>query len=351
MTPRLAAPEVALDAPLGPQVRPSPLPAARGPVSAHLLRLLTGMGCVERILPLADDDPLAGDDSALALSLCYELRYQGFDGVDDVMEWHPDVLAAQAELERRFLGRLRMAVPMPGPGVSDVEQVKATLRSILDTADGPSLSGYMASVGTIDQLRELAIHRSAYQLKEADPHTFGIPRLAGEAKAAMVHIQTDEYGSGVTAAMHATLFADTLRALGLDDAYGAYLDCIPGVTLATTNLVSLFGLHRRWRGALVGHLAVFEMTSVAPMGRYSGALERLGLDVDARRFYDVHVEADTDHEVVALERMVAGLVAAEPHLAGDIIWGAMALMALERRFAEHLLDSWAAGRSSLLDPA
>ena len=60
-------------------------------------------------------------------------------------------------------------------------------------------------------------------------------------------------------------------------AYGTYLDRLPGITLSTCNLVSLFGLHRRWRGALVGHLALFEMCSVGPMGRYQAALERFGL--------------------------------------------------------------------------
>jgi heme oxygenase-like protein len=67
-----------------------------------------------------------------------------------------------------------------------------------------------------------------------------------------------------------------MRELGLDDTYGAYLAIIPGVMLATVNLASYFGLHRRLRGALVGHLAVFEMTSVEPMGRYSTALRRHG---------------------------------------------------------------------------
>ena len=57
-----------------------------------------------------------------------------------------------------------------------------------------------------------------------------------------------------------------MRALGLDPTYGAYLDALPGTTLATVNLITLFGLHRRWRGALVGNLAVYEMTSVVPMG-------------------------------------------------------------------------------------
>ena len=150
--------------------------------------------------------------------------------------------------------------------------------------------------------------------------------------------------------MHATLFGDTMAAVGLDPAYGAYLDQLPGVTLATVNLVSLFGLHRRWRGALVGHLAVFEMTSVEPMGRYGRALGRLGWGPGSRRFYDVHVEADVGHAVVAARRMAAGLAAQDPLLAPDIVFGAEALMAVEERFTRHLLSSWAAGRSSLLEP-
>src|SRR5205807_8709536 len=135
-----------------------------------------------------------------------------------------------------------------------------------------------------------------YQLKEADPHTWAIPRLMGGPKSAMVEIQADEYGGGQPGQSHAELFADTMAGLGLDATYGSYLDLLPGTTLATVNLISLFGLHRRWRGALVGHLAVFEMTSVVPMSRYSAALRRLGVDHSARLFYDVHVEADAVHE-------------------------------------------------------
>jgi hypothetical protein len=167
----------------------------------------------------------------------------------------------------------------------------------------------------------------------------------------MVEIQADEYGGGVESEMHATLFGDTMAALGLDPTYGAYLDRLPGTTLATVNLVSMFGLHRRWRGALVGHLAVFEMTSVQPMARYARALARLGLGPDARRFYDVHVEADVRHAVVAAGSMAGTLAAREPALAADVVFGARALMAVEARFSVRLLEAWAAGRSSLLEPA
>ncbi len=313
--------------------------------------LLTHRSVVDAV-PIALDDPLDGDDSALALEVCNELVYRGFADVADDMEWDPRVLAVRTELEDRFIGRLREVVG-PGPEMSRTSDVAAdtndALTTLIAAADGPSLSGYMAELGTIAHVREFAVHRSAYELKEAGPHTFGIPRLAGEATAAMVYRQTEASGSGLTADLHASLFADTMRVLGLDDRYGAYLDVLPGVTLAIANLVSLFGIHRRWRGALVGHLAVFEMTSVTPLERYSSALRRLGLGPRGRPFYDVQIVADADDEILAVERMVSGFVAYEPERADDVVWGAMALMALEQRLADHLLGSWVSGQSSLLE--
>lgn len=302
------------------------------------------------VAPVVDvADPLGDDDLHVTLYALYELHYRGFVGVDDRWEWEPSLLTFRAALERAFVDALTAQLgPVAGCPAGEVE---AGLRAVIAASGGPSLSSYMETHGTLDQMREFAIHRSAYQQKEADPHTFGIPRLAGEAKAAFVEIQADEYGNGRLAEMHSELFAETMRALGLDTTYGAYLDVIPGVTLATVNLVSMFGLHRRWRGALVGHLAVFEMCSVTPMGRYSRALERLGVGGGARSFYDVHVVADAVHEKIASTRLAAGFARSEPAHAGDVLWGARALMAVEERFARHLLDRWTADDSSLRDRA
>lgn len=327
----------------GEDVRPR-LPTPRGPLSAGLLERLTrppGAG------PLPDrlrDDPLTGDDFHLALYACYELHYRGFAGVADGWEWDPALLAFRKRLEDRFEGAVRAEVG--SNDIGDPSEVGDRLAEIV-SGDGPSLSSWMETRGSIGEFREFAIHRSAYQLKEADPHTWALPRLWGGPKSAMVEIQADEYGEGVPGQSHAELFATTMTALGLDTTYGEYVDRLPGTTLATVNLVSLFGLHRRLRGALVGHLAVFEMTSVLPMGRYSRALRRLGMGAEARRFYDVHVEADVRHAVIAASAMAGGLAAQQPALAGDILFGARALSAVEGRFTAHLLDSWSQGRSSL----
>ena len=324
------------------------LPVPRGPLSEVVIRAVAGPPSPIG-LPLDPGrgvDLLADHDFQLALYCCYELHYRGFDGVDPDWEWWPPLLTFRRSLEKAFEERVRDEV---GP-VAAPADVRLAITDVIAGGSGPSLSGYMAEKGSLEEMREFCIHRSAYQLKEADPHTWAIPRITGEAKAAMVEIQADEYGGGVETEMHSTLFADTMEELSLDTNYGAYLDLIPGPTLATVNLVNLLGLHRRLRGALVGHLALFEMTSVTPMGRYSAALKRLGLGARARRFYDVHVVADAVHEVVASERLAAGLVRAEPELAADVVFGAKAVMVIEERFARHLLDAWAQGKTSLLDP-
>ncbi len=288
---------------------------------------------------------LTSDDLHLALYLCYELSYGGIDGVNDRWEWDPALISFRAALETSFESAIRDAAasaPAVAPGTID-----ARLREVLRVDDGPALSRFLERDGTAAQYREFLIHRSAYQLKEADPHSFGIPRVQGPAKAALVQIQADEYGGGDPTWMHSALFARSMCALGLDHRPGAYVDRLPGVTLAWVNLMSLFGLHRRSRGALVGHLAAFEMTSCIPNRRYGDGLRRLGFSGDAVAYFDEHVEADAVHESIAANDLAGGLVATEPGLEADVLFGARALLATEAAFAHHLLQAWDAGRSSL----
>ncbi len=301
--------------------------------------------------PAGDGDVLGDDDLQLALYVCYELHYRGFDGVDDRWEWEPSLLALRATLEAAFERALGAALPPADPGeLPAPEEMDVALRAIADADDGPSLSRHLERDGTLEQFLEFCVHRSAYQLKEADPHSWALPRIGGAPKAAMVEIQADEYGGGRADRIHAELFARALRALGLDDAYGSYLDVIPGVTLATVNLMSLAGLHRRRRGAIVGHLALFEMTSSVPNRRYANALRRLGLGEDATDFFDEHVVADAVHENIAAVDLAGGLVRQQPELCADVLWGARALLEIDGRWARETMSAWG-GNSSSLRPA
>jgi hypothetical protein len=331
----------------------------------------------------AADDLAADDDVQLTLYLLYELHYSGnlcdpTTGRADLpvrdasrgparpaagdWEWDPRLLAVRAVLEQAFEARLREAYAHDVP--TALTDVPALLFAM--AADGPagrpapaaagrgrqpaSIASYVAREATLTQLREILVLRSPYQLKEADPHTFAIPRLRGRAKAALVEIQTDEYGGGRAERMHQELFALAMRSAGLDDRPNHYLDAVPAIALAAVNAISLFALNRRLRGALCGHLAAFEMTSSLPAKRYVSGIQRLGLGRDAWLFFDEHVEADAVHEQVAARDLCGGLLDDEPDLAADVLLGASVCHGLDARVTDHVLAAWHEGRTALRQP-
>jgi hypothetical protein len=138
--------------------------------------------------------------------------------------------------------------------------------------------------------------------------------------------------------------------LALETAYGHYLDLAPAETLAVVNLMSLLGLHRSLRGALVGHFATVEVTSSPGSRRLAEAMRRTGAGPAAERFYDEHVVADAVHEQVVRTEVVDGLLRDEPELDADVGFGIVVTGLLEGRLAGYLLAAWRAGRSALAAP-
>ncbi|KAF4406342.1 MULTISPECIES: iron-containing redox enzyme family protein [Streptomyces] len=323
------------------------LPAGRGELSAAVTAALAGAPGTARSLPderaVRSADP-CGDDLQLALYVCYELHYRGFAGVDENWEWDPDLLAFRQLLERRFLAALRAGAPRPADAATALDEL------LVEPVDADGVSHRLAESGELWQLREYAAQRSLYHLKEADPHAWVIPRLEGRAKAAMVAVEYDEFGGGRAERVHARLFADLMADLGLDPSYGRYLDAAPAPMLANVNVMSLLGLHRALRGALVGHFAAVEITSSPGSRRLARALERVGAGPAAVHFYAEHVEADAVHEQVVRRDVVGDLLDREPWLDGDVAFGVAVTGHLEERLGAHLLTAWEAGRSSLREP-
>lgn len=297
------------------------------------------------LLPDVDGgtDPF-GEDLQAALYICYELHYRGFDDVADAWEWNPDLLGFRAELEKVFLTYLRERVEPGSDAVAEMKKVE--VESTRD--EGPS--HHLSSHGTWTQMQEYFVHRSIYHLKEADPHAWAIPRLTGQAKASFVAVEFDEYGGGHRARMHQQLFADLLDAAGLDSTYLGYLDQVPAATLATVNVMSLFGLHRGLRGAAVGHFAATEISSSPGSARLVTALRSMGAPEPCVHFYAEHVEADAVHEQVVRHDVVGSLIAELPALEPDVVFGMRVADYVEARLGDQLLGAWTGGESSLLRP-
>ncbi|MFE0629578.1 iron-containing redox enzyme family protein [Streptomyces sp. NPDC058864] len=329
---------------------PAP-PAARGPLSRAVLGALTQGPPGTAVSPAAgvveDADPY-GEDLQLALHVCYELHYRGFAGVHPGWEWDPALLGLRGAMEDAFGAALRAGLPAVPCGTGARAALEEELEGLLSEPRGVrGVSHFLRDEATWEQLREYFVHRSVYQLKEADPHAWVIPRLTGRAKAALVAVEYDEFGSGRGERVHARLYADLLRDAGLDCSYGHYVDAVPAVTLATVNLISWLGLHRELRGALVGHFAAAEITTAPSARRTVEAIDRLGGGAACRHFYDEHIEADAVHEQVLRRDVIGDLLAREPGLTPDVVLGIRAMALLEGRLEEHLLGAWRAGRTSL----
>ena len=330
---------------------------ARGPLSAGLLELLDSSDAqsadVDALIDLAGDiaanatSVVRDDDVQLALFLLYGLHYGSVPGVSADWEWHPGLIRVRAHLERAFERELREVVPVPQLPEPTRASVARALGELTAADSGPSLSRYLAKKATDEQAHEFLIQRSIYTLREADPHSWAIPRLTGRSKAALVEIQSDEYGSGRAKSMHSAIFAHTMRSAGLDDEYGHYLDVVPAITLASLNTMSLFGLNRRLLGAIVGHLAAFEMTSSIPNMLYGNGFRRLGYGADVTAYFDEHVAADAVHEQIAANDLAGSLAEDQPDLLADIFFGASACLVVDGWASAHMFDAWAAGTSSL----
>lgn len=331
-----------------------PLPfAPRGPLGEAVLRHLTGSPGDEphdllARRAVAQSGRIAEDDDIqLALFALYASAYGSVAGFRPEAEWDPRLIETRRILEEAFERELRAAIPVPELPEPQAGAVARALFALTGADSGPSVPRHLAKRATLEQAREFLIQRSVYTLREADPHSWAIPRLVGRPKAALVEIQADEYGGGRPDRVHAEIFAKAMRGAGLDDAYGAYVDDVPALTLASHNMMSMFGLNRRLLGAIVGHLAAFEMTSSIPSRFVGDGFRRLGFGEEVTDYFDEHVEADAVHEQIAGLDLAGALAEDRPELLPDIVFGAAACLAVDGWAGAHMLEAWERGESSL----
>ncbi len=326
------------------------LPRDRGPISRAVIGALRDGGtdgtdlCVSG--PRADAHPagsgemITDEDAQLALWTIYELHYRGFDGVPDDLEWDLGLIRLRRELESRFEQELRAATHDRLSDVAREGDIAEQLLSLVAADNSPSPAAYLQRRATREQILYFLRERSVQQLKESDPQSFVLPRLDGAAKVALAELQYDEYGGGRPERLHAGLYADALQAAWLNPEYGAYIDEISAVSLASANLMSMFGLNRRLRGAAMGHLAAFEASSSVPCRKIVAGIERVGLPEAVSAYFSEHVEADAVHEQVAAHDICGSLVAEDPSLRADVLFGAASCLHLDAVSGAELLERW-----------
>jgi hypothetical protein len=329
------------------------LPAPRGPVSTALFARLLGepgpmpsqLTELVDALPETTVDARSDEDVQISLWTCYGFSYEGFDGIDARWEWEPSLLAVRGALEAVFERDVLAEVRMPEDLTP--EGVPVWLMDLCGPSTPAGLLKFMHQNATLEQFKEMAIHRSIEGLREADAHAWAIPRVAGRAKSALVEIQADEYGGGMPGRSHAELYAILMSELDLDPEYGAYIDQIPAPSLSIHTLRSMFGLQHRWRGRILGNLAATEIGSSFINRHFTEGMARVGGSKKARLFYDEHIIADAVHEQLAAHDMCGGFVTDYPAEWEHLVIGALATLNIRGLFARSIVEAWAAEGTSL----
>jgi hypothetical protein len=281
-------------------------------------------------------------DVQLALWTIYELSYRGFDDVEPQHEWDVELIALRVAIERSFEDELRHATwQSVDDAIDPSRDVGDLILGLVESSPGSQLSSYLRRYATTEQMCDFLRERSVQQLKESDPQSLLIPRLEGPAKVALAELQYDEYGAGRPERLHQTMYADTLLAVGLNPDYGAYVNEITALSLASANVMSMFGMNRRLLAAAVGHLAAFEASSSVPSRRIAAGLERLNL-ADAAPYFTEHVEADAVHEQIAARDICGSLVRADPSLLADVVFGVACVLYLDDLSGKEFLTRWGA---------
>ena len=299
------------------------LPTPRGPLSRDVVRILQGHGSIAAADTYESTGAMDDGDFQVALWMLQVTEAAGFHDVDDRVGGSLRVRDLRWYLQREFEHDLRRLVAAPRTG--DLASFIDGLRHDVAVDDASP------STPTIEVARLVA--KAPYLAWEADPHTLALARVEAPLKQAMADIQAGEYGVGF-GDTHATIYRNCLSELGIG--VNEALDRAPSEAFAFANAAWLFGSDRRLRGAALGQLCMLEMDSVSPCARAIAAWDHHGLPAAARRWYDVHVLADEEHDQVIRGQLIPTLHASTPDLVADAAWGAAVTNELLRQMTDGI---------------
>ena len=213
--------------------------------------------------------------------------------------------------------------------------------------EAPSVSSFIEREATAEQLLEFMVHRSAYQLKEADPHSWALPRLWGRPKAAMVEVQADEYGNGRE-------HGHPRRAVRARDGGGRarlHLRRLPGPDpgrdpgdrqpdVAVRPAPAAARRDRRSSGAVRD-----DVLGAEPPLRHGPAAARLS----ARTRACSSTSTSSPTRCTRASRRSTWPAGSPRRTRGsgaDMLWGASALLEIDGRWARHVMHAWEGDSSS-----
>ncbi|WP_114860693.1 iron-containing redox enzyme family protein [Azospirillum brasilense] len=191
---------------------------------------------------------------------------------------------------------------------------------------------------------EFLVQLSSDFITEASAMARNVLGNYGPAQSGLFTILIDEYGYGVPASKHSTIFETTLKSRGLDHRPHAYWQFFLPSSLALVNYFHLVSRNHKHFGRYVGALLYTEATLAEANRQQSEMLRRIfGAEVDTR-YFDEHHEIDAHHGRMAMERVIVPLVErVGDWILADVVRGFEEFKLLQTLADKDLMDQLAFG--------
>ena len=233
----------------------------------------------------------------------------------------PDELQLR-ELEEMFLERAREAV------TSQAAEAPSEATGFMKWYEGLRQNGpgqfdplfdWIETEATEEDIRWFAFQELAGEAGFDDLVALTQLRLPTRAKLELARNYWDEMGRGNENAMHGPMLDGLVEILGLArDTYTVVWEA-----RAVGNVLMWLAANRPYAWQSIGALGAVELTAPDRAAAVNRGLERLGFDMNARRYYAVHATVDIRHSREWTDEVIGPLVASDPRLARPIAEGAL----------------------------
>jgi hypothetical protein len=147
--------------------------------------------------------------------------------------------------------------------------------------------------------------------------------MNGDMKLALAENYWDEMGCGDLAALHTSLFAESIDALRMHLGVSRRPVEIPEAALKNGNLLLMYALRRRYVPRLLGAIAILEHTAPYRFARVVRGLRRFDLPQDAVHYHELHIEVDARHGLQLLNRVLLPLIDRNPEIMREVCIGCL----------------------------
>jgi len=248
-------------------------------------------------------------------------------------EWRDDLLrnAQLALREGQFLERERKAVAeRAAQAPTEATAFAAWFDALRDNGPGQNdpLFDFLAERATHEQVRWFVQQEVAGEAGFDDLVALTQLRLPDRAKLELARNYWDEMGRGKEHGMHGPMLGRLAEAMGVE---GTDPRVVVWEAIALGNLLAGLAYNRRYAWHSLGALGAVELTAPTRAVKVVQALERVGLDGEAVRYFKLHSTIDVVHWQGWRDNALMPVLAEQPEVARFIAEGALMRLAAGAR--------------------